>query len=719
MATNNTNNTNTVKIDVSNTLDAPDVKALKNSLLEYSEIITGSTIFNENNNIPELTELIYKFLEDLYIKEPEEVINFINQKPSKKLIENLFKQFGISEKIIRNFPDLLKTKTAYMLSQLFEAKGSNRVFEFFNEVISEFYHKLNFYNVRIEQRQFVSKYESPVVESVFYLDADHTIADKYDMPIQDAGTLIDPDIQFEIFTTINYRYNEVKYLIKFFVDENNANTAVTSEPIRIKLNYTDIMIIPSGVSEYTIEIKKFDIYDLTARNENELVYKLEPVLINDPLTIIDEVSPTDLRTSKYLMNRVDFFNQDTRNTSPTNVFPIVTNVLYIQFSTSETMDAMEYHPDLVRMFAMTSTQDDLFSFSIDGTTIKISMQEYINLLTYIKFRELEFNNPGWTWTNNIGVGVDYSSMIYPKSRLEEIYNLILYYRDMRHDHDDFNEFKRRYNILAGDANQLRSTRIFNMTEFSEYIAGNIPATFPEFFIMLEEFYPDGTNIISGKDQNKLLKEKVYFTYETYNPETPRDLFNIIALQDEDYIGMNNSVYDMLKLQFIDKYPRIVQKIDAIADSTEFLELYLNNYKRMLVEVVKMDNFVTYFVNDTFKRFLLASSFKDEFFDPVMDLFQQYFFKAELSYQNSDTVIHINRDKMQQVTCGTDEAYQVELEGYFSELNLRDQKVIRHTQTIDDTTSPADAWLVEITNDITGVHTFDEATDVEYVDGNKL
>lgn len=709
----------TVKIDVSNTLDAPDVKALKNSLMEYSRIITGSTIFNENNNVPELTELIYKFLEDLYIKEPEEVINFINQKPSKKLIENIFKQFGISEKIIRNFPDLLKTKTAYMLSQLFEAKGSNRVFEFFNEVISEFYHKLNFYNVRIEQREFISKYESPVVQSVFYLDADQTIADKYDMPIQDAGNLIDPDIEFEVFTTINYRYNEVKYLVKFFLDQNNTNTATTSLPIRLKLNYTDYVIIPSGVSEYEITVKKFDIYDLTARNENELVYKLEPVLINDPLTIIDEISPTDLRTSKYLMNRVDFFNTDTRNSAPTNVFPIVTNVLYIQFSTSETMDTMEYHPDLVRMFAMTTTQDDVFSFSIDGTTIKISMQEYINLLTYIKFRELEFNNPGWSWTNNIGIGVDYSSMIYPKSRLEEIYNLILFYRDMRHDHDAFNEFKRRYNILVGDSNQLRNTKIQNMTEFSEYLAGNIPATFTEFFDMMEGFYPDGVEIISGKDQNKLMKEKVYFIYETYNPETPRDLFNIIALQDEEYLGLNNSVYDMLKLQFIDKYPRIVQKIDAIADSTEFLELYLNNYKRMLVEVVKMDNFVTYFVNDTFKRFLLASSFKDEFFDPVMDLFQQYFFKAELSYQNSDTLIHINRDKMQQVTCGTKEYYGVELEGYFSELNLSDRKVIRHTQTASDLLGKQDAWLVEITNDVTGVSTFDEATDAEYVDGNKL
>ena len=608
-----------------------------------------------------------------------------------------------------------------MLSQLFETKGSNKTFEFFNEIISEFYHKLNFYNVRVEQRQFTSIYESPITERVYYLDADGSISNEYVdetgafLNEQDAGFFIDDTIGYKIFPKIYEREHRVDFYIKLYEPAKKA--------IKIKLNYTDEVIIDKDLEEITISTKKYDIYDKSIRNEDQLVYKLEPVLINDPLAIIEEVDAADLRTSKYLMQRFDYFNTDTRNTSPTNVFPIITNVLYIQFGTSETMDNMVYYPDLVRMFAMTTTQDEVFSFSIDGATIKITMQEYVNLLMYIKLREIEFNNPGWVWGENRPVqALDFTTMVYPKEKLDEIYNLILYYRDMRHDHDTFIEFKRRLNTLTGAVDQISSTKIFNMTQFNEYLAGNIPDNFAEFFIMLDEFYPDGVDIISGKDQNKLLKEKVTFIYETYNPLTPRELFNLIAIQDVEYIGLNNSLYDMLKLQFIDKYPRVVQKIDALNDSADFLEVFLNNYKRMLVEVTKMDNFVTYFVNDTFKRFLLTGAFKDEFFDPVVDLFQQYFFKAELSYQNSDAIIHINRDKMQQVTCGTDQAYLVELEGYFSEISPQDKIGLRNIKDIEEDVVIEDSWNIEIINDTDGVDStflFSDIDDSGYMDGLKI
>ncbi len=707
-----------VQVDVSNILDAPDIKHLKTSLMEYANIITGSPLFNQNNNVPEITNLLYTFLEDLYITEPEEVINFVNQKPSKKLIENLFKQFGISDKLSRNFPDLLKTKTAYMLSKLFEAKGSNRTFEFFNEIISEFYHHLNFYNVRVQQRQFISKYETPIVEKIYHLNPNLTIHSKYSMLEQDASEFKDDDIGVKVFTTIHERYHNVDFIIKLFEP--------CTEAVKIKLNYSDEIIIPKGESQITKTFKKYDIYDKGVRDEDQLIYELEPVLINDPLSVITQIYENDLRTNKYLMQKEDFFNTNYRNTSPMNVFPIITNVLYIQFGTSETMDAMEFLPDLVRMFAMTSTQDDLFSFSIDGTVIKLPMSEYTSLLTYIKLREIQFNNPGWEWGENKEIqSLDFANMVYPKEKLTEIYDLIVYYKDMRHNHEIFLEFKRRYFLLIQEYQQRKSTKIFKMTEFNEFLAGQIPNDFPTFWLRLEEFYPNGENIILSKDQNLLMKQQVHFLYDTYLPDNPRELFNIISIQDTEFIGLNNSIYDMLKLQFIDKYPRVIQKIDAIDSSIGFLELFLYNYKRVLVEVVKSDNLITYFVNDMFKRFLLAGTFKDEFFDPVIDLFQQYFFKAELSYQNSDTIFHVTRDKLQQVTCGTSEAYMVKLNGYFSEFNLTDLTKLHHTQPIFDSTSfqesnqPTSLWGVEIINDVTGSHIFSEADDSEYRDGNKI
>jgi hypothetical protein len=282
---------------------------------------------------------------------------------------------------------------------------------------------------------------------------------------------------------------------------------------------------------------------------------------------------------------------------------------------------------------------------------------------------------------------------------------------MKHDHDTFKEFKRRYNRLLNEPNQSQTTKIFNMTQFHEYLAGNIPETFEKFFLMLEEAFPNNINIINNFDQNKIMKEEVHKYYDLYKPETPRELFNIISLQDIEYVKLNNGLYDMLKTYFIDKYPRVIQQIEALQGRVPFLELYLHNYKRMLVEVVKMDNFITYFVNDLFKSYLTGAAFKLEFFDPVMDMFQKYFFKAELSYQNSDALLQTIRDKMQQVTCGSEHTVLTDLNNIFSELLIRDKKSYHVVSNNKTSLTTDDTWVVHVIND--EIHTFSKENDDVY------
>ncbi|RLA81868.1 MAG: hypothetical protein DRG78_08455, partial [Epsilonproteobacteria bacterium] len=334
-----------VQVSVSNTHDSPDAAVLKESLREYSDLISDTSIFNQNNNKNDISDLLYRFLEDLYITEPEEVINFVNQKPSKKLVENLFSQFGISDKISSVYPDMLKTKTAYLLNQLFENKGSNVEFDLFNNIISEFYHNLNFYNVRVEQRVISTRYSSPTIVSKYMLDNDGDIDMKYELEENNAGFLKDPEIEFQVFPKIEERHHKIHYLIKFFEP--------LEQTIKIKLDFTSQYTIPKGTEQFTITELKYDIYSVFQsaedeaensgrgeRDEQQLVYTLEPVLINDPLSVIDKIDSSDLRTNKYLMQRYDFFNTDNRNTSPVDIFPIITNVLFIQFTTSDSMDTM-------------------------------------------------------------------------------------------------------------------------------------------------------------------------------------------------------------------------------------------------------------------------------------------------------------------------------------------------------------------------------------------
>ena len=657
----------------SNMMDSQDTKILKQSLREYANIICNTSIFNQNNNTQELSNLFYNILEDLYITEPEEVLNFLNQKPSKQLLNNLFSAFGISDKLNKRYPDILKTKTAYLLSQLFEVKGSNEVFNLLNSIVEEFYNNLNFYNIQIEQRKFISKYETVTVEKKYYLNINGKIDPLYNIQDIDAAQFRDEEIGTHLYTKLDVDNKEVTYTIKFF-EKLKFNVAM-------KLDWTKEFTIPKDSTEFSITIKAFDIYNKTERSKDEIFYALHPVLINDHNNILSEINPSDLRTPKYLMNKLDYFNKDITNSNKSNVFPIITNVLYIQFSSVEAIDAMQYLPDLVRMFAMTDMQNEVFTFAINGSVAKMNIQDYMDMLMYLKLKELEIKNSGWTWsTPNTW---DFANFTFPYSKRDDIYRLIHYYKNMKHDHDQFTKFKLDYSKLYGSIDQRRSTKIFNMSQFREYLSGNIPETFPDFFIKLEEFYPLGIDIITGKDQNKLLIEHVQYLYDTYKPTTIPDLFNIIVVQDKEYLGLNNSLYDMLKTSFSDRFPRIVQKIDALDKPEQFVEILLDNYKRMLIQVVKRDNLCTYFINDTFQRFLLASTFKQYFFNPIIDLFNQYFFKAEQSYQNSDAVVSIIRDKMQMITCGVDASYEVVCEGYFSEISMKDYYPIFFNQILHE------------------------------------
>ncbi len=384
---------------------------------------------------------------------------------------------------------------------------------------------------------------------------------------------------------------------------------------------------------------------------------------------------------------------------------------------------MEFLPELVRMFAMTSTQDDLFTFEVDGTIVKVPMAEYINILTFVKLKELEFKTPGWNWGLLEVPTNQFTSLIYPRDKLEDIYKLLLYYKDMRHDHETFLEFKRRFRELTDSSIQQRETRIHSIEEFHEFLSGNIPDDFDTFFVMLNDFYPNVSYdefgevitgvLYAGKDQNAIMKQEVQFLFDTYSPATPQDLFELIAIQDKEYLTLNNSVYDMLKTQFVYKYPRLVQKIESIDNASAFTDLFLLNYKRMLVEVIKMDNVITLFVNDTFQRYLLSNTFKEEFFDPVMELFQQYFFKAELSYQNFDQFLHITRDKMQQVTCGSENGLLVESTGKYETIDELDSHRVNIFNPVDEEYSLNDSWNVQISNTTNGIFVFDEASDSEY------
>ena len=75
--------------------------------------------------------------------------------------------------------------------------------------------------------------------------------------------------------------------------------------------------------------------------------------------------------------------------------------------------------------------------------------------------------------------------------------------------------------------------------------------------------------------------------------------------------------------------------------------FLNLWKIVSAEI-STDKRIQYFWNEFFMRFIMGSSFKDFFYDPIMDMFLEYWFPAETSVQNKDIESIRIKDKMQTI-----------------------------------------------------------------------
>ena len=757
------------------------IEQIRTRIREYSDLIANTPIFNLNDNKQDISNMIYDVLYKLYIEEPEELLNFMNQFPSKKLVTHMFSQFGISDNINKELPNSLKTKIVYYLNTLFNIKGSNEVFSIFDELLKEFYKGLNYYNIRIEQRKFTSRYDTSITERVFYLDHTYKILEEYNLVEQDAQNLIDERIEYKTFVTIDSVNNLIKYHVKFFdplhytikfkltttkeytiekdteefhIEERAFNSStkydnpnvlsimyaesgvphsmyidlgidrfenykdpnikykilsdvnvkdssvtylfefqyVIPNDIIIHLDILEPITIPKDVISYSFRVPVENVYSRQERSINDVRYMLDPIMINDPEKIIYELNSSDLNNNKYLMTKLDYLDKDIKNKNLKNVFPIITNVVYIQFTDNEVIEAMEFLPDLVRIFAMTTLQHFSFTFHVNGVSQKMGIRDMTYVMSYLKFKELSIKNPGYVWINPRHT---YTEFTYPLETLNEITELIKLYKDMTHDHFQFLEFKKRYQKLIGDQYQLLKSIFFNVNDLRSYLYGTVPETIDQFFESLNEMFPDGERIIAGQDQNKIIKEYLNNIYITYQFKSVDEYLNFLSNDDTVYIGLNNTLYDELKQVFIGKFPRLINAIDAINDQEEIVMIFLENYKRMLSQVSKMDNLITYFINDLFNNYMLGSTFREEFFDPMLALFEQYFFKAEQSIQNIETYNVSVKDKMQMVTCGSIHYSETTFEPY-SEISYYEEHMSRVTNEISNRHSLKDIVFTETT-----------------------
>lgn len=671
------------------------------NLNDFAELLISLPMFRDLNNSDELKKTFLIFLQDLYKVVPEEVINFLKNKPSKKFLTLYFMQHGIDEKITKSIPDDYKTKIIYLLQQLFEVRGTVQVYPYLANILEDITGKMNFYNIVVEETDEYKneKFKVPTIIKIEYKEDDPTILAQHaangDMdsyrPIEEYyakgyDVLIPPKLK------ISFDYRRMKKI-------TTISLAVKAwYPLRFTLRPTDEQIALGITEEKTIELpslslstkmeEDLSIFDSQRHGTKQFIYKLKPLYIMDDKNILESID-SDFTTKKYFM-KLEQYIQRTAKSAKKNIFPVNTNVLYIQYSSGEDLiDTMKLYPDMIRMYSATALQNEKFYINIGNYSNRIPFRDYMDILSYIKIEEIKYKNPGWDFdtivkrfnplqNQLIDITTYFSSFRYPLSMLPELDKLITDYSDMLIDtkdvyilendgitktlnkispYDQYHDIKIRFQYFLSLQENIKITDVFNSEDFKEKLAGNQPNLISELIIILTDFINEKVSLqlLDQSTATNLINELTFIKVEWgLGDDEIQNYINLL-------LNYSNTNYELYKQKIIVKYPRLIQEIENIASQADFVDpndidsvpvgakayfyLFLQLYKQIEPDIIKKNDYIKYFFRDIFSRLMMGNIFKEEFFDPIINLFENYFFNIDQSYINSDMQIYRLKDKM--------------------------------------------------------------------------
>jgi len=124
----------------------------KNYINELNDIIVELPTFKELKNKDAIHNLLNIFMEDLYIKTPQELTDAFNFELNKRMEETLFINYGVDKSYYDKLRGNIKHDLAFSLEGLFQNKGSNVIFKTYADLFENIFKKINFYNVVVEKR---------------------------------------------------------------------------------------------------------------------------------------------------------------------------------------------------------------------------------------------------------------------------------------------------------------------------------------------------------------------------------------------------------------------------------------------------------------------------------------------------------------------------------------------------------------------------------------
>ena len=226
----------------------------------------------------------------------------------------------------------------------------------------------------------------------------------------------------------------------------------------------------SAINFYRIVVVKQPIEkindDGTKTIEYLLSYALEPLYINDPTNVLKSLDQKISLTGKFLMDLSQF--------KDFKVFPVNTNLVYMQFTSTEVnLDNLKVFSTAVKAYALTAIKDNLIPFrNFYGKYFDVAGQDIVHILFYLEQFRMKLKNPNFDFY--LDPDKAYLTLLMNKDNLYELSSFLHEYKTLNmHDRKAMRDFKRRWNLFK--KNYFTTTRLYhNFNELEQYIQDNYP-----------------------------------------------------------------------------------------------------------------------------------------------------------------------------------------------------------------------------------------------------
>lgn len=662
------------------------------------DTVPYKTQFNKTNR-EGLKNIIQDLIETLYQDIPEDVINYLEKNASKYFLDLLYREMGISDYFIDRIPSALKKRVSYLLNVLNINRATQKIFNLFHEALEEFYPEMNIYTIEIVPKNL----ENPQTELIYKLNPIYiTNKDNIqtEVSIGDlSGTFLMRPEQFidkeEKFSNIYPDYRSKQRIINCF-------------PIKTGMIYIQN---PSGigVADQDDYIPLMQTIGCTLQKNNTIPWKMSEtdtkknIPFHDFIKLCSYIKYKEFQFKAQQKNKKwEWFTEPLEIYSNSNKLREWTNallqsqengMLWKQYYTLQEYKLNNFilhdEQDLqeaerleqvykgLKRSGQNKGRDKLNQFKTDWNTLRQKAQNVdIRVVSTLKeFREELVGRDPYTlkefellllerFQNNLDGDARDSIFKVKKLYTTDPDNVssatgLITYALKFFSNLELNNFLQTTYSGFTNLNITEDQLLFDMFQWYTTL-GTIPIL-KQYWYLKKIKYP---NLLTSNWSNPLYQSKSQFK-NIYTEMTNSS--NILNFQE---------LSSIIKI----KYRDIIETIDAMLldDQTEiedFVMIFLTLWKIVQVDV-STDKRVRYFWDEFFMRHTMGASFKDYFYDPILELYLEYWFPAETSTQNKDVYTVLIKDKLNTIVCDS----QMERTWRFSrvsQLTFRDQIRVTH------------------------------------------